>query len=78
MTNLIRYIDCRFDDIFSLNIPDFNFDPSNCNTSQIDTSIQEDIIDIQNDSDLKILFKNKGYIKCWLNINDNINEKHRN
>ena len=70
MNNLIRNIDCRFDDLFALNIPDFIIDPFNCNISEIDPLIQEDIIDIQNDSKLKILFKNKGYNKCWLNINE--------
>ena len=44
MNNLIRNIDCRFDDLFTLNIPDFIIDPFNCYISEIDPSIQEDII----------------------------------
>ena len=44
MNNLIRNIDCRFDDLFTLNIPDVIIDPFNCNISEIDPSIQEDII----------------------------------
>ena len=63
MNNLIRDIDCRFYDLFSLNIPDFIIDPINYDISEIDPSIQEFIIDIQNDSELNILFKNKGYTK---------------
>ena len=70
INNLISNIDCCFDDLFSLNIPDFIIDPFNCNISEIDPSIQEYIIDIQNYSDLNILFKNKVYTKCWLNINE--------
>ena len=70
MNNLIRNIDFRFYDLFPLNIPDFIIGTFNCNISEIDPSIQEDIIDIKNVSELKILFKNKGYTKCWLNIND--------
>ena len=71
MNNLIRNKDCCFDDLFLLNIPDFIIDdPFNCYISKIDPSIQEDIIDIQNDSEFKILFKNKRYTKCWLNINE--------
>ena len=56
MNNLIRYIDYSFDDLFSLTIPYFIMDPFNLNISEIYPSIQEDIIDIQNDSELKILF----------------------
>ena len=59
MNNLIRNIDCRFYDIFPLNIPDFIIDPFNCNISEIDRSIQEDILDIQNDSELKNISKIK-------------------
>ena len=70
MNNLIRNIDYRFYYLFPLNIPDFIIDPFNCNISEIDPSIQEGIIYIQNDSELKILYTNKGYTKCWLNIND--------
>ena len=66
----MKKIDCRFYELFPLNIPDFIIDIFNCNISKIDPSIQEDIIDIHNDSELKILFKNKGYTKCWLNINE--------
>ena len=63
MHNLIRNIDCRFDDLFTLNIPDFIIDPFNCNISEIDPSIQEDIIYIyiiHNDSELKYCSKIKN------------------
>ena len=66
--NLIRNIDCRFDDLFSLTILDFIIDPFNYNISEIDPSIQEDIIDIQNYSELQKVFKNKGYTNLWLNM----------
>ena len=46
MNNLNRNIDFHFYDLFPLNIPDFIIDPFNCNISEIDPSIKEDIIDI--------------------------------
>jgi len=58
----------RFEDIIQLEIPDWVTNPFTANTEEAEISLQEELIDLQNDTQAKNVFKTEGYQKMWATI----------
>ena len=56
----------RFQDIFSLYIPDWVLNPFDASTSTESLSVQEQLISLQSDFELKSAFSIGGYEKFWI------------
>lgn len=57
----------RFEDLENLNVPSWIIQPFECDISEVNVSLQEELIEIREDLELKILFQTTGYAKFWNN-----------
>jgi len=62
----------RFDDIIAMQIPDWIINPFDTNINNVDSELQESLIELQNDHSAQIRFK-RGFEIMWLN-NHTINK----
>ncbi|XP_076045804.1 zinc finger MYM-type protein 6-like [Oratosquilla oratoria] len=67
-------METRFSDLLQMTVPDWFVDPFIADASEVDVTLQESVIELQNDTTARARFKRGGRHKLW--INQDVYEKY--
>ncbi|XP_076069215.1 SCAN domain-containing protein 3-like [Oratosquilla oratoria] len=67
-------METRFSDLLQMTVPDWFVDPFIADASEVDVTLQENVIELQNDTSARARFKRGGRHKLW--INQDVYEKY--
>ncbi|XP_076069214.1 protein FAM200A-like [Oratosquilla oratoria] len=74
LKQLHNYMETRFSDLLQMTVPDWFVDPFIGDASEADVTLQESVIELQNDKSSRARFKRGGRHKLW--INQDVYEKY--
>ena len=57
----------RFSDLLQMTVPHWFVDPFVADSSDVDITLQESLVELQNDTTAQARFKHGGRQKLWLN-----------
>ncbi|XP_076066104.1 zinc finger BED domain-containing protein 5-like [Oratosquilla oratoria] len=67
-------METHFSDLLQMTVPDWFVDPFIADASEVDVTLQESVIELQNDTTARARFKRGGRHKMW--INQDVYEKY--